>query len=114
MLTEGSFLPYLLHSEQRTTSDPGGFVQELRLTKDRKVSPWVSYGSSGKSRNVLPNTFGLSAGSENSCPGATDLCSTVCYAGRLETVYTSVGRMLAHNLAVRRACGNDAGSPSTA
>ena len=63
---------------------------------------------------MLPNTFGLSAGTENSCPGATDLCSTVCYAGRLETVYTSVGRMLAHNLAVRRACGDDAGSPSTA
>ena len=102
MLTEGSFLPYLLHSEQRTTSDPGGFVPELRLTKDRKVSPWVSYGSSGKSRNVLPNTFGLSAGTENSCPGATDLCSTVCYAWRLKAVYTTVGRMLAHKLAALR------------
>ena len=82
-------------------------MQRLRLTKDRKVSPWVSYGASGKSRNVLPNTFGLSAGVDNSCPGATDLCSTVCYAGRLEAVYTTVGRMLAHNLVVLRACNDD-------
>lgn len=79
----------------------------LRISRDRKVAPVVSYGTGGRSFRVLPNTFGLPAGPEDSCPGATEVCSAVCYAGRLELAYTSLHRMLTHNLAVLRACGDD-------
>jgi hypothetical protein len=79
----------------------------LRISKDRKISPGVSYASSGKSFRVLPNAFGLPAGPADSCPGATHACTDVCYAGRLELAYTSLHRMLAHNLRLLRACADD-------
>ena len=64
-----------------------GIRPRLKISRDRKVSPVVLYGSSGKSFRVLPNTFGLPAGPADSCPGATEVCSSVCYAGRLELTY---------------------------
>ena len=80
---------------------------QLRLSRDRKISPYVVRARSGKSFRALPNAFGLPAGRAASCPGATRVCETVCYAGRLELAYTSLHRMLEHNLRCLRDCGDD-------
>tara|TARA_B110000503_G_scaffold15887_1_gene22458 strand:+ start:657 stop:1331 length:675 start_codon:yes stop_codon:yes gene_type:complete len=45
----------------------------------------------------LANTFGLPAGQAFSCPGATSVCSKICYAGKLEDLYTSVRNVLQTN-----------------
>ena len=42
-------------------------------------------------------TLGLPAGKAFSCPGATNTCETVCYAGKLERVYKGVKAVLLHN-----------------
>lgn len=65
----------------------------LKRSKDRKVTNSVT--PSGKP--AIANTFGLPAGLEWSCPGATSVCTTVCYAGRLEKVYKGVRDALVHN-----------------
>jgi ferredoxin len=46
---------------------------------------------------TIANTFGLPAGKNFSCPGATSICETVCYAGKLERVYKGVKNTLLHN-----------------
>jgi hypothetical protein len=45
----------------------------------------------------MANTFGLPAGKAYSCPGATSVCESVCYAGKLEKVFKSVRVNLMHN-----------------
>ena len=61
---------------------------------DRKVTNAVS--PNGKTPTIA-NTFGLPAGKDFSCPGATPTCETVCYAGKLERVYKGVKAVLLHN-----------------
>jgi hypothetical protein len=39
----------------------------------------------------------LPAGKAFSCPGATNTCESVCYAGKLERVYKGVRQVLIHN-----------------
>ena len=46
---------------------------------------------------LIANTFGLPAGKAYSCPGATSICESVCYAGKLEKVYKGVRTNLLHN-----------------
>jgi hypothetical protein len=46
---------------------------------------------------AIANTFGLPAGKSYSCPGATSVCESVCYAGKLEKVFPSVKVNLLHN-----------------
>jgi hypothetical protein len=46
---------------------------------------------------AIANTFGLPAGKQFSCPGATSVCETVCYAGKLEKIFPSVKVNLLHN-----------------
>jgi hypothetical protein len=46
---------------------------------------------------AIANTFGLPAGKDYSCPGATSVCESVCYAGKLEKVFPSVKVNLLHN-----------------
>jgi hypothetical protein len=46
---------------------------------------------------LIANTFGLPAGKAYSCPGATSVCESVCYAGKLEKVYKGVRANLLHN-----------------
>jgi hypothetical protein len=46
---------------------------------------------------AIANTFGLPAGKNFSCPGATSVCESVCYAGKLEKVFPSVKVNLLHN-----------------
>ena len=66
----------------------------LKRSKDRKVANAVS--PNGKTPTIA-NTFGLPAGKAYSCPGATTICESVCYAGKLEKVYKGVKAVLLHN-----------------
>ena len=66
----------------------------LKRSMDRKVTNAVS--PNGKTPTIA-NTFGLPAGKAYSCPGATSICESVCYAGKLEKVYKGVKAVLIHN-----------------
>jgi ferredoxin len=46
---------------------------------------------------AIANTFGLPAGKAFSCPGATSVCESVCYAGKLEKLFKGVKANLLHN-----------------
>lgn len=67
---------------------------KLIRSKDRKVTNSVT--PNGKQANVA-NTFGLPSGKAYSCPGATSVCETICYAGKLEKVFKGVRNTLVHN-----------------
>ena len=67
---------------------------KLKRSNDRKVANAVS--PNGKTPTIA-NTFGLPAGKAYSCPGATSICESVCYAGKLEKVYPGVKNVLLHN-----------------
>jgi len=66
----------------------------LRLSHDRKVTNLVS--PNGKSSKIA-NSFGLPSGKSYSCPGATSVCESVCYAGKLELIYSGVRNILLAN-----------------
>ena len=67
---------------------------QLKRSHDRKVANLVT--KNGK-QAAIANTFGLPAGKNYSCPGATTVCESVCYAGRLEKVFPTVKKNLLHN-----------------
>ena len=67
---------------------------KLKRSMDRKVTNLVS--PNGKTPKIA-NTFGLPAGKNYSCPGATSVCESVCYAGKLEKIYKGVKNVLMHN-----------------
>ena len=69
-------------------------AMKLKRSNDRKVANAVS--PNGKTPTIA-NTFGLPAGKNFSCPGATSICESVCYAGKLEKVYKGVKNTLLHN-----------------
>jgi hypothetical protein len=73
---------------------PYALPMTLTRSKDRKVTNAVS--PNGKTP-VIANAFGLPAGRAFSCPGATDFCESICYAGKLEKVYTGVRNVLTRN-----------------
>ena len=66
----------------------------LTRSKDRKVTNAVS--PNGKTPTIA-NTFGLPSGKAYSCPGATSVCESVCYAGKLEKIYKGVRNVLLNN-----------------
>jgi hypothetical protein len=66
----------------------------LIRSKDRKVTNAVS--PNGKTPTIA-NTFGLPSGKAYSCPGATSVCESICYAGKLEKVYKGVKNVLLTN-----------------
>ncbi len=70
---------------------------KLKRSKDRKVANAVT--PNGKQASIA-NTFGLPAGKAYSCPGATTVCESVCYAGKLEKVFPAVKVNLLHNWAL--------------
>lgn len=76
----------------------------LKRSNDRKVANAVS--PNGKTATVA-NTFGLPAGKAYSCPGATSICESVCYAGKLEKVYKGVRENLMHNWNLLKDADND-------
>lgn len=65
----------------------------LKRSKDRKVTNSVT--DSGNARGA--NSFGLPSGKDFSCPGQTDFCGKICYAGKLEKIYKGVKNVLMHN-----------------
>ena len=67
---------------------------KLKRSNDRKVANLVT--KNGK-QAAIANTFGLPAGKQFSCPGATSVCETVCYAGKLEKLFKGVKTNLLHN-----------------
>jgi hypothetical protein len=69
-------------------------MTKLLRSKDRKVTNAVS--PNGKTATIA-NTFGLPAGKAFSCPGATSVCESVCYAGKLEKLFPGVKKNLLHN-----------------
>jgi hypothetical protein len=66
----------------------------LKRSADRKVTNLPS--PNGKTAKIA-NSFGLPSGRAFSCPGATSVCERVCYAGKLEKIYTGVKNILIHN-----------------
>lgn len=76
----------------------------LKRSNDRKVTNLVT--PSGKTGKIA-NAFGLPAGKAYSCPNATNFCSKVCYAGKLEKIYKGVRESLLHNFDTLKACGDD-------
>jgi hypothetical protein len=72
-------------------------MTKLLRSKDRKVANLVT--PNGKQASIA-NTFGLPAGKAYSCPGATTVCESVCYAGKLEKVFPTVKKNLLHNWAL--------------
>lgn len=69
-------------------------METLKRSKDRKVANAVSKNGD---KALIANTFGLPAGREYSCPSTTSVCEKVCYAGKLEKLYTTVRGVLMHN-----------------
>ena len=69
-------------------------MTKLLRSKDRKVTNAVT--PNGKQASIA-NTFGLPAGKAYSCPGATSVCETVCYAGKIEKIFPTVKVNLLHN-----------------
>jgi ferredoxin len=67
---------------------------KLKRSNDRKVANLVT--KNGK-QAAIANTFGLPAGKAYSCPGATSICESVCYAGKLEKLFPGVKTNLLHN-----------------
>ena len=77
---------------------------KLKRSNDRKVANLVT--KNGK-QAAIANTFGLPAGKNYSCPGATSICESVCYAGKLEKVFPSVKVNLLHNWELLRNADHD-------
>lgn len=65
----------------------------LKRSKDRKVANLITPGK----QPAIANTFGLPSGTTYSCPGATKVCESICYAGNLERIYKGVKDVLLHN-----------------
>lgn len=66
----------------------------LKMSKDRKVANGTNRAGT---QAIIPNTFGLPAGSQYSCGGMTDVCGQICYANNLERAFPSVKKNLLHN-----------------
>ena len=79
-------------------------MTKLLRSKDRKVANAVT--PNGKQASIA-NTFGLPAGKAYSCPGATSVCESVCYAGKLEKVFPTVKKNLLHNWELLRNADTD-------
>jgi hypothetical protein len=83
-------VPYAKIKERKRVAT----MTKLLRSKDRKVANLVT--PNGKQASIA-NTFGLPAGKNYSCPGATSVCESVCYAGKLEKVFPTVKKNLLHN-----------------
>lgn len=79
-------------------------MTKLLRSKDRKVANLVT--PNGKQASMA-NTFGLPAGKAYSCPGATSVCESVCYAGKLEKLFPNVKKNLLHNWALLKDADHD-------
>lgn len=66
----------------------------LKVTQDRKTANLATPNGKG---SKIANAFSLPAGRDFSCPGATDFCNGICYAGRLEKQYKGFKGVVMHN-----------------
>lgn len=67
---------------------------KLKRTADRKTANLANVKGSNP---LIKNAFSLPSGKAFSCPGATEVCETVCYAGKLERQYPGVRNLVLHN-----------------
>ena len=73
----------------------------LRRSTDRKTANMST--RNGK-QALIANAFGMASGKAYSCPGATEVCESVCYAGKLERLFPGMrATMLANYNAVANA-----------
>ena len=79
-------------------------VEERRfeISSDRKVAPYQRRkGQSRTGATPLKNSFGLPAGPNKSCIGATEWCwdsdNPLCYAESISRLFTNVGLLLERN-----------------
>lgn len=78
----------------------------LKISTDRKTTNLPS--PNGKTAKIA-NAFGLAAGREFSCPGATAACEPICYAGNLERIFKGMRNVVTGNLeALQTMRANDA------
>ena len=68
-------------------------MMTLKRSKDRKVANSLTPSNGVR----IANSFGLPAGKAYSCPNATAVCESVCYAGKLEKIYKGTRDNLLHN-----------------
>lgn len=66
----------------------------LRRSTDRKTATLAT--PNGK-QAAISNAFGLPSGQDFSCPGATSVCSKVCYAGKLERLFPGMRAVMLAN-----------------
>ena len=66
----------------------------LKRTQDRKTA---NLASPNGRQSKIANAFSLPAGRDYSCPGATDFCNSICYAGKLERIYKGFREVVLHN-----------------
>lgn len=66
----------------------------LKRTKDRKTA---NMPNNAGTQALIANAFSLPSGTDYSCPGATKVCETVCYAGKLEKQYPAYRALVLHN-----------------
>ena len=66
----------------------------LKRSSDRKTANAAM--PNGKYARVN-NAFGLPSGTGFSCPGATPICESVCYAGKLEKLFPGMRASMLHN-----------------
>jgi len=70
---------------------------KLKRSTDRKTANSVT--PNGKTPNIA-NAFGVPSGTDYSCPGATGVCESVCYAGKLERIFKGMRVNVTHNFDV--------------
>lgn len=78
-------------------------TSSLHRSFDRKVTTLATGGKSPKAK--IGNSFGLPSGLEFSCPGATPDCLKVCYAGKLEKIFSGTRNLLMYNWALVKDAG---------
>lgn len=69
-------------------------MSALKRSHDRKTTVRVNTAGT---KSLLKNAFSLPSGRNYSCPGATKVCETVCYAGKLEKQYPAFRDLALHN-----------------
>lgn len=66
----------------------------LKRTQDRKTA---NLSTPNAKQSKIANAFSLPAGRDYSCPGATEFCNSICYAGKLERLYKGFAGVVLHN-----------------
>ncbi|QBP30806.1 hypothetical protein KNU49_gp052 [Streptomyces phage EGole] len=69
----------------------------LKRTNDRKTA---NLANKRGEQSVIKNAFSIPSGKAFSCPGATKVCETVCYAGKLERQYPAYRELVLNNWAI--------------